>query len=302
MVSIDFNRPIDFSRIPEGYTHLVFLEDGICETTLPGETEEAKYNYICFSTQGTYAVGNDATTYLILYNPKSRNNYPEYVGILSENPKPNLNKTGVQIFTKLVTSTHPTLHISIRHGKVNYYLLYHNKLLLENGTVLCSTHIDIKYPDKPSYIGFISQYRDDYIHIEMCDPSSTDSLLNGKLLDEGYIEDRIYNPKVELDYPNILPDSDNDSTSYFTTPTSKLVTVIVEGEHFTYILGCPFNGCITTVLAYIYSLGKFLPLNIYIFPDGLSQTVVIGESCDFSDGTPHVTVILRNKNIFKNNT
>lgn len=297
MVSIDLNHPIDPLKISEGYATLVFLEDGICRVTLPNEVEETVCTYICFSKENSYT--EDVTTYLIVYNPKSPNKLPEYFGILPENPEPNMERTAVQIGNNLrYHGGENGFKFSITHNKICHYLLHHSKLLLENGTILCTTHSDIKYPDKPSYVGFTTQHHDDYIHVKMCAPSSTDSLLNGDLFVGK--EDTDYTPKIELDYSSILPDStDSNTTNHFTTSSNKPTTVIVNGRSLMYALECPFDGDILKLLAYLYSMND-LPINgIHIFPDGLKQTIIFGESYCPSCGPMYMDVVLNNKNSFK---
>lgn len=297
MVSIDLNHPIDPLKIPEGYATLVFLEDGICRVTLPNEAEETVCTYICFSTKSSYT--KNVTTYLIVYNPKSHNKLPEYFGILPENPEPNMEETAVQIGNNLrFHDGNNGFKFSITHDKIRHYLLHHSKLLLENGTVLCTTHIDIKYPEKPSYVGYLVRNRMTYLYVDMCAPSSTDLLIDGTLYrGKG---DTDYIPKVELDYSSILPDStDNDSTSHFTTSASKPTTVIINGRSLMYVMECPFDGDIPKLLAYLYSMND-LPINgIHIFPDGLNQTIVFGESYCPSCGSMYMDVRLKNKEYLK---
>lgn len=298
MVSIDLNHPIDPLKIPEGYATLVFLEDGICRVTLPNEVEETVCTYICFSTENSYT--EDVTTYLIVYNPKSHNKLPEYFGILTENPEPNMEKTAVQIGNNLrFHDGQPNFKFSITHDKVCHYLLHHSKLLLENGLILCTTHIDTKYLNKPSYVGYLVEECDNYLHVDMCAPSSTDLLVNGNLFVGA--KNTVYNPKVEIDYSNISPDSidDNDTTSHFTTSASKPATVIINGRSLMYVMECPFDGDIPKLLAYLYSI-KNQPINgIRIFPNGLNQTVAFGESYCPSCGPMYMDIILKNKNSLK---
>lgn len=294
MVSIDLNHPIDPLKIPEGYATLVFLEDGICRVTLPNEVEETVCTYICFSTQVYYT--KNVITYLIVYNPKSHNKLPEYFGTLPENPEPNMEKTAVQISTNLRFHDRKNrFKFSITHDKIRHYLLHHSKLLLENGTVLCTAHIDTKYPDKPSHVGYLVRDRMRYLYVEMCAPSSTDLLIDGTLYrGKG---DTDYIPKIELDYSSILPDStDSDTTSHFTTSASKPTTVIVNGRSLMYVLECPFDGDIPKLLTYLYSMND-LPINeIHIFPDGLNQTILFGESYCPSCGPQDMDVRLKDKN------
>lgn len=295
MVSIDFNHPIDFSEIPNEWMDLEFLEDGTCKTTLPGEVEEREYNYICFSGKTSH-VGY-FTTYLILYNPNLYDNHPDYVGILSENPKPNVADIPVQVITKLATYNHKALQISIVNFHSRYYMLHHNKLLRKDGTVLCTTHSDIKYQQKPAYVGYLVQDCGEYIHVEMCTPSTSDSLLNGELLHENDIEDKIYKRRVELDYSSILPNSvENDSTNHFTTSSNKPVTVVVKGDYQMYVLGCPFDGDVQKLITYIYSIGRLPVDDIYIFPNGINQTIIFGESYCPYDGTTPMELDIQNKN------
>lgn len=295
MVSIDFNHPIDFTEIPNEYMDLAFLEDGTCKTTLPDEVEEREYNYICFSGKTSYECYY--TTYLILYNPNSYDSYPEYVGILSENPKPNVADIEVQIVTKLATCNPKALQISIVNFHSRYYMLHHNKLLSENATMLCTTHSDIKYQQKPSYVGYLVQDCDEYIHVKMCAPSSSDLLLNGELLYKDDVEGKTYTPKIELDYSNILSNSaENDSTNHFTTSSNKPVTVVVKGDYQMYVLGCPFDGDIQKLITYIYSIGRLPVDDIYIFPNGINQTIIFGESYCPYDGTTPMELNIQDKN------